>query len=90
MDDKKFKKEVGRLLRTARESVNMSQQEVATYMNVSQDAISNYELGKSNITPYKLLKFSRMYRKPVNFFFMVDVAEFKSTKPSQLGKIQHF
>jgi transcriptional regulator with XRE-family HTH domain len=72
-----FKEKLGTLLKKARTSVNLSQEQVAAHFGVSQDTISKYERGKANISPYKLLEFSRLYEKPVTFFFMTNVSEIK-------------
>ena len=49
MDDKEFLTEIGQRLRKARASKKLSQEDVAFKTGLSTCAISNIELGKSNI-----------------------------------------
>jgi transcriptional regulator with XRE-family HTH domain len=65
-----FNLALGQKLRSARKSASLTQNEVATFMELSQDSISKYERGNSEVAPYKLLQFSKLYRKPITFFFM--------------------
>lgn len=69
-ENDKFNSLLGRKLRAARKSASMTQQEVASFMDCSQDSISKYERGNASIGSYKLLQFSRLYKKPINFFYM--------------------
>lgn len=69
----RFNSNVGNLLKKARKSAQFTQQEVASHLGVSQDTISKYERGKSTISSYNLLEFSRLYEKPITFFFMSEV-----------------
>lgn len=68
--ESRFNKELGLRLRAARKSANMTQQEVAARFNLSQDSISKYERGRSSVPASKLYQFSKLYEKPVSFFFM--------------------
>ncbi len=73
-EDTKFKQSVGKLLRKARESAKFTQEEAATKMQMSQDNISKFERGKAPVSSYRLLKFSKLYSKPITYFFMTDIA----------------
>ena len=45
MSDKQFDKQIGALLKEAREKAKMTQQEVAERLGITKAAISNYETG---------------------------------------------
>lgn len=67
---KEFNRKQGLLLKKARKAANFSQQDVANLLDVRQEMVSKYETGKSIIPSYHLLKFSRIYQKPITFFYM--------------------
>lgn len=75
-----FRKKQGYLLSKARRMSKFSQSDAAKYVGLSQDTISKMEKGKQPVTSYRLLEFARLYNKPVNFFYMVNVEDIKSTK----------
>jgi transcriptional regulator with XRE-family HTH domain len=64
-----FNKNIGTLLKQARIDSSLSQEIVGEKLGLSQDSISKYENG-SAVTAFKLLKFSKLYRKPISFFYM--------------------
>ena len=65
-----FKRNQGLLLRNARKAAKLTQEEVASEFGLSQDTISKYERGEYSVDSYRLLEFSKLYSKPVTFFFM--------------------
>jgi transcriptional regulator with XRE-family HTH domain len=67
-----FKRNQGLLLRNARKSAKLTQKEVAFQFGLSQDTISKYERGEYSVDSYRLLEFSKLYSKPVTFFFMSE------------------
>lgn len=64
-----FNQNVGTLLKKARLDADLSQEVVGEKLGLSQDSISKYEKG-SNVSAFKLLQFSKLYRKPISFFYM--------------------
>lgn len=67
-----FYQKQGKLIQAARKLANMTQDEVAAEFSLSQDVISKYEKGKLKIPSHTILKFSRLYNKPITYFFMTD------------------
>jgi transcriptional regulator with XRE-family HTH domain len=61
---------VGRRLRRYRESIGLSQSQVAQHLGVTQVAISNWELGRSQAGYVQLTTLSRVYGVPVGDFFI--------------------
>lgn len=64
--------ELGRNLREARESKNLTQQKVADILNVERSAISYYESGKSLPSILQLIKLSKQLKIRLMFFLTVD------------------
>ncbi len=56
-----FYKALGPLLRNARKSVGLSQEEVAQRMGITNQNVSSWELGKSKIDMNQLLQLCSMY-----------------------------
>lgn len=56
-----FRKEVGHQLRDRRESLGLSQEEVAWAVGVAQGSISHYEQGKSEIPLGVLIEICRRF-----------------------------
>ena len=50
-----------------REDKDLSQQELADYLNVHQTTYSNYELGKLNIPVPVLIKLSRYHNTSIDY-----------------------
>jgi transcriptional regulator with XRE-family HTH domain len=61
---------VGRRLRKYRESLGLSQSQVAQHLGVTQVAISNWELGRSQAGYVQLTTLGRIYGCPVGDFFI--------------------
>jgi transcriptional regulator with XRE-family HTH domain len=61
---------VGRRLRGYREALGMSQSQVAQHLGVTQVAISNWELGRSQAGYVQLTTLGRVYGVPVGDFFI--------------------
>jgi len=55
-------------LREAREYLGFSQEEVATYLEVSRSALSNIESGQRKVEALELTKLARLYKRPVSYF----------------------
>ena len=58
--------EIGKRLRKLRKQANLSQQEVGKKLNLTSQAIANYENGKRDISSSMLLKFSKIYNVPIS------------------------
>lgn len=63
---------VGRRLRRYRVAIGLSQSQVAQHLGVTQVAISNWELGRSQAGYVQLTTLSQVYGVPVGDFFMDD------------------
>jgi len=55
-------------LREAREYLGFSQEEVATYLELSRSALSNIESGQRKVEALELKKLARLYKRPVSYF----------------------
>jgi transcriptional regulator with XRE-family HTH domain len=66
-----FNKSVGKLLQKARKQSKFSQEYVGAELGLSQDTVSKHEKGKP-VTAHRLKEFSKLYRKPITFFYMTD------------------
>jgi transcriptional regulator with XRE-family HTH domain len=71
-DNINFNKAVGNLLQKARVSANMTQEEVGTELELSQDIVSRHEKGAA-VSAFRLRQFARLYAKPISFFYMADI-----------------
>lgn len=60
--------DIGERLRSSREYLGLSQEEVADYMDISRPGISNIEAGKRKVSTEELQRFSRLYRRPYEYF----------------------
>jgi transcriptional regulator with XRE-family HTH domain len=60
---------IGERLRQIRDSVQMSQQEVAAYLDITPSALSQYEKGKRRIEALQLEKLSHVYGVALGAFF---------------------
>ena len=54
-------------IRDLREDSDLSQKEVADYLRCSQQAYSNYELGRRDLPPEVLIKLAGFYRTSVDY-----------------------
>jgi len=65
-----FNKQLGKRLQNARKASKLTQSEAAVHFNMSQDTISKYERGLASVPAPRVLQFSKLYDRPVSFFFM--------------------
>lgn len=61
--------EVGRRVRVARELAHMTQVDVATRLGFSFQLVQKYEQGEIRISASRLFQFSRLLKRPVDYFF---------------------
>jgi transcriptional regulator with XRE-family HTH domain len=54
-------------LRDMREDADMSQRQVASYLNVHQTTYSDYELGNLNIPVRVLIKLAELYNTSIDY-----------------------
>jgi transcriptional regulator with XRE-family HTH domain len=59
---------LGARLRSSREYLGLSQEEVAEHMGLSRPAISNIEAGKRKVSTEELTRFAKLYRRPYEYF----------------------
>ena len=62
------RKLVAEKLRTAREYLGLSQEEVAASVSISRSAISLVENGQRKVDSLELKAFANLYQQPVSFF----------------------
>lgn len=62
------RKALGERLREAREYLNFSQDQVATFLGVSRSALSLMETGQRKVDALELKKLAKLYKRPVGFF----------------------
>ena len=67
--------ELGSKLKQARESVGMSQADVAAALNLTRTAISQMESGKRAVSTLELSQLAALYHCPVSAFFEASDAE---------------
>lgn len=60
--------EMAARLREAREYLGMSQEEVATALELSRPAVTNIESGARKVEAVELERLARLYGRPVEFF----------------------
>ena len=58
---------VYRRIRDLREDRDLTQKDVASYLNCSQQVYSNYELGQRDIPTYVLIALSKFYNVSVDY-----------------------
>jgi transcriptional regulator with XRE-family HTH domain len=66
--------DLGIRLRSSREYLGLSQEEVAEHMGLSRPAISNIEAGKRKVSTQELQRFAELYRRPYDYL-LGDVCE---------------
>ena len=69
------RKTLGERLREAREYLGFSQEEVATYLQVSRSALSNIESGQRKVDALELKRLASLYKRPVNYFTGEDTED---------------
>lgn len=62
------RKAMGKRLRSAREYVGLSQDDVAEYLGVSRPAVTNMEAGNRKVSADELARLARLYRRPYEYF----------------------
>jgi transcriptional regulator with XRE-family HTH domain len=59
---------IGARLKEAREYLGLSQQEVATALNLPRTAVSNMESGQRGVESLELKALAKLYQRPVAYF----------------------
>lgn len=67
-----FSKNLGDRLQKARKSNKLTQKTVAEKLGTSQKRISDIEAGNCKHSAFDLLQFSKIYQKPISYFYMSD------------------
>ena len=62
------KKELGKRIRTARKSINYTQEKLADKLNTTHSVISAYESGKTKVPTLFLIEIAKMTNKSLNWF----------------------
>ena len=88
--------DIGQRIREARESLGMTQEELATQLGRTQDTVSSYELGNRAIRITELPALARTLKVSVGYFFGQDdpeiealdlMSELKNLTPDQQQKV---
>jgi transcriptional regulator with XRE-family HTH domain len=58
---------LGERLKTAREYVGLSQEEVAKHLGIPRSALSNIEAGQRKLDALELTKLAKLYQRPVTW-----------------------
>ena len=59
---------IGRRLKDAREYLNLSQEEAASFAKISRSAISLIENGQRKLDSVELMNLAKLYQKPIAYF----------------------
>ena len=62
------RKTLGQRLKSAREYIGFSQEEVSSYLNVPRSALSLMETGQRKVAALELKELARLYKKPLGYF----------------------
>ena len=92
---------VGGWLRAARNSLDLTLQDVSKQIGLSQSTISDMERGKRQVSGIELYRFSKLYDRPVDFFLrdrrpgtsfnlLMRAAEDESISKKSILKFQDF
>jgi transcriptional regulator with XRE-family HTH domain len=65
MDGKSEQAEVGQRLRMARETLGLTQEDVASVLGIPRTSVISLEAGKRNVTALELRRLARLYRRHV-------------------------
>lgn len=63
-----FAQQLGKLIQKARKDAGFSQKKLASYLSVSDKAISSYEIGRTMPNLELLGKISKIVNKPLSYF----------------------
>ena len=70
---------IGGRIRQARQAQNLSQPDVAKILGVTATTISEWELGKTNVTAAQLAALARFLDKPPGYFFdELNIGKYRS------------
>jgi transcriptional regulator with XRE-family HTH domain len=73
-------RDIGKRLQRAREEAQMSQEELAGLLGITQAALSNYELGKRRLYLQNLEQIASILNKPIAYF-LEEEPEVETTTP---------
>lgn len=74
-------REIGARLRVARETLGLSQEEVARKVNLPRPAISLIESGRRSVSSVELARLAELYRRPVSFFLQAEEVRQREDEP---------
>lgn len=67
MDGKNEQIEVGQRLRSARETLGLTQEDVASALRIPRTSVISMEAGKRNVSALELRQLARLYRRSVTW-----------------------
>jgi transcriptional regulator with XRE-family HTH domain len=74
---------VGQRLRLARETLGLTQEDVATALAIQRTSVISIEAGKRNVTALELRRLSRLYRRNVAWILGEEIAADSQTEADQ-------
>lgn len=84
IDDERLYITVGKLIRRARETVNLSQEDLSSQLGLTRTSISNFERGKQHIQIHTLYQIADILNVPVSDLLpTVELVKVKSGVPTQ-------
>src|SRR6516164_9132569 len=80
---------LGERLRTAREYVGLSQEEVAKHLGIPRSALSNIEAGQRKLDTLELTKLAKLYQRPITWITGEDapVTTDKDELPAEVAHL---
>ncbi len=79
MDGKSEQVEVGQRLRLARETLGLTQEDVASALGIPRTSVISMEAGKRKVTALELRRLARLYRRGVTWILGEDPQEAEQT-----------
>ncbi len=79
MDGKSEQVEVGQRLRSARETLGLTQEDVASALGIPRTSVISMEAGKRKVTALELRRLARLYRRSVAWILGEEPEEAEQT-----------
>ena len=79
-------KEIGKMIQKAREERGWTQSDLAEKLNITQAALSNYELGKRRLYLSQIQKVAEILEKDLSFFIAGELSEMKPLAPQTIAQ----
>ena len=67
---------IGRRIKELREDNNLTQSKLASKLNISQQTLSRYESGVSQVSYEQLSRLVEYFKMPIGYFFGLELQEY--------------